>query len=133
VPIAADYPFLEVMWSTIVFFAWVAWIIVLIRIVGDVFRRDDSSGLKKATWMVFLIFVPFLGVLVYLITNGNDMTRRDVEQAKARRAEFDGYVKSVAANGDGGSAEEIETAMRLRDKGAITEAEFLALKQKALA
>ena len=96
-PIAADYPFMDVFWSILVFFLWVAWLMLLFRIFGDVFRRHDIGGGAKAAWSVFLIFVPFLGVLVYLIAEGSDMTRRDMEQAAAARADFDEYVRSVAS------------------------------------
>jgi hypothetical protein len=95
--IAADYPFMDVFWSMLVFFLWVAWLLLLFRIFGDIFRRHDIGGWGKAAWSLFLIFVPFLGVLVYLIAEGSDMTRRDIEHAAASRAEFDEYVRSVAA------------------------------------
>ena len=94
--IAADYPFMDVFWSILVFFLWVAWLMVLFRIIGDIFRRHDASGWVKAAWIVFVIVLPFLGVLVYLIAQGQDMARRDMEQAAAARAEFDDYVRSVA-------------------------------------
>jgi type VI protein secretion system component VasK len=94
--IAADYPFMDVFWSMLVFFLWVAWLIILFRIVGDVFRRHDTSGWVKAAWLVFVIVLPFLGVFVYLIANGSGMARRDVEQAQAQRAELDDYIRSVA-------------------------------------
>ena len=96
--IAADYPFMDVFWSILVFFLWVAWLMLLFRIFGDIFRRHDIGGWGKALWSVFLIFVPFLGVLVYLIAEGSDMSRRDMEQAAAARADFDAYVREVAAS-----------------------------------
>jgi predicted PurR-regulated permease PerM len=94
--IAADYPFMDVFWSILVFFLWVAWLMVLFRIIGDIFRRHDISGWVKALWVVFVIVLPFLGVLVYLIAQGQQMAQRDMEQAAAARAEFDDYVRSVA-------------------------------------
>ena len=104
--IAADYPFMDVFWSMLVFFLWVAWLIILFRIVGDIFRRHDTSGWAKAAWLVFVIALPFLGVLVYLIANGGDMARRDMEQAQAQRAELDDYIRSVArAEGSGTGAQ----------------------------
>jgi hypothetical protein len=96
-PIAADYPFMDVFWSILVFFLWVAWLLLLFRIFGDIFRRHDIGGWGKAAWCIFVIFLPFLGVLVYLIAEGSDMSRRDMEQAAASRAEFDAYVRSVAS------------------------------------
>jgi hypothetical protein len=95
--IAADYPFMDVFWSILVFFLWVAWLMLLFRIFGDIFRRHDISGWGKAAWSIFLIFVPFLGVLVYLIAEGSDMARRDMEQTAAARADFEAYVREVAA------------------------------------
>jgi Short C-terminal domain/Phospholipase_D-nuclease N-terminal len=129
--IAADYPFLDVFWTMILFFLWIAWILILFRVIVDVFRRDDASGWKKAAWVVFVIVLPFLGVLVYLIANGDDMGRRDIAQSRAARAEFDDYVRSVADAG--GPAAEIDRAKQLLDSGAISQAEFEAIKAKALA
>ena len=125
------YPFLDVLWSMLVFFVWVAWFILLFHVVGDVFRRRDASGAKKTVWLIFLILVPFLGVFVYLIANSDDMARRQIEQAEAARSEMDNYVRQTA--GSGGPAGEIERAKGLLDSGAITQTEFDALKAKALA
>jgi Phospholipase_D-nuclease N-terminal/Short C-terminal domain len=129
--IAADYPFLDVFWTMILFFLWVAWLVVLFRIIADVFRRHDTSGWVKALWIVFVIVLPFLGVLVYLIANGDEMGRRDLEQTRAARAEFDDYVRTVADSG--GPAAEIDRAKKLLDSGAISQAEFEAIKARALA
>jgi hypothetical protein len=129
--IAADYPFLDVFWTMILFFLWVAWLVVLFRIIADVFRRHDTSGWVKALWIVFVIVLPFLGVLVYLIANGDEMGRRDVEASRAARADFDDYVRSVADSG--GPAAEIDRAKQLLDSGAIDQAEFEAIKARALA
>jgi Short C-terminal domain/Phospholipase_D-nuclease N-terminal len=129
--IAADYPFLDVFWTMILFFLWVAWLVILFRIIADIFRRHDTSGWVKALWIVFVIVLPFLGVLVYLIANGDEMGRRDLEQTRAARADFDDYVRSVADSG--GPAAEIDRAKKLLDSGAISQAEFDAIKAKALA
>jgi hypothetical protein len=128
--IAADYPFLDVLWTMIIFFCWVAWIWLLILVFSDLFRRD-VSGWAKAAWVVFLIILPFLGVLIYLIAEGKGMTERRVRDAQASQAQFDQYVKTVAA--DSGSAGQIAKAKELLDSGAITQQEFEALKAKALA
>jgi len=96
--IAADYPFMDVFWSMLVFFLWVAWLLLLFRVFADIFRRHDISGWGKAAWSVFVIVLPFLGVLVYLIAEGAKMARRDMEQAAASRAEVDSYIRSVAAS-----------------------------------
>ena len=129
--IAADYPFIDVFWTMLVFFFWVVWIFTLIKVLSDVFRRHDLSGWGKAGWTLLVIVAPFLGVLIYLIAHGKDMGRRDMEQAQAARAELDDYVRSVAASE--GPAAEIEKAKRLLDSGAITQAEFDAIKAKAVA
>jgi hypothetical protein len=127
---AADYPFLEVMWTLIVFFAWVIWFWILITILADVFRRRDIGGGKKTLWVIFLIFVPFLGVLVYLLVNHDEMAERRVREVQASQAQFDDYVRSVSG---GGAATEIANAKQLLDSGAISQAEFDAIKAKALA
>jgi hypothetical protein len=127
---AADYPFLDIVGTMLVFFAWVIWFVILFRVISDIFRRHDASGWTKAAWMVFVIILPFLGVFIYLIAHGKDMAHRDMEQAQANRAAMDDYVRSVA--GEGGPAAEIAKAQELLDKGAITQAEFDAIKTKAL-
>ena len=129
-PFAADYPFLSVLWTMLVFFAWVIWFWILITILADVFRRHDIGGGKKALWIVFVIITPFLGVLIYLIANNEGMNERNVGHARAQQAQFDDYVKSVSG---GGSAAEIEKAKGLLDSGAISQAEFDQIKAKALA
>ena len=129
--IAADYPFMDVFWSMLIFFLWFAWLLLLFRIFADIFRRHDISGWGKAAWCFFVIVLPFLGVLVYLIANGSEMAKRDMEHAQAARAEFDDYVKSTV--GSGGPAAEIDKAKQLLDSGAITQAEFDAIKAKAIA
>ena len=128
---AADYPFLDVFWTMILFFCWVIWIWMLVVILTDVFRRRDTSGWGKAAWCVFLIVLPFLGVLVYLIANHDGMAERTAHEAKANREQFDDYVRNVAS--ESGPATEIERAKGLLDSGAITQAEFDAIKAKALA
>jgi hypothetical protein len=129
--IAADYPFLNILWTMIIFFCWVVWIWIMVVILTDVFRRRDISGWGKAAWVAFLIVLPFLGALVYLISQHDKMADRSAEAARGQQAEFDHYVKSVAGNG-GGAASEIEKAKQLLDTGAITQSEFDALKAKAL-
>ena len=129
--VAADYPFLDVLWTMLVFFLWVSWFIILFHVVGDVFRRRDASGAKKTIWLIFVLFLPFVGVFAYLIANSDDMARRNMAQAEARRAEMDEYVRTTA--GSGGAAAEIDKAKALLDSGTITQAEFEAIKAKALA
>jgi ABC-type multidrug transport system fused ATPase/permease subunit len=129
--IAADYPFLDVFWTMIIFFCWVAWIWVLIVIISDLFRRHDTSGWIKALWVIFLIILPFLGVLIYLIANGSGMSRRQADSVRASQEQFDSYVQSVASSS--GHASELEKAKGLLDSGAITQEEYDKLKAKVLA
>jgi len=129
--LAASYPFLDVVWTMFIFFAWVIWIWFLITILADVFRRHDLSGWGKAGWTIFLIFLPFLGALIYLITQGKAMSERNVEQVQAAQSQTDEYIRSVANRDD--PAEQIKRGKELLDSGAITSDEFAALKAKALA
>jgi hypothetical protein len=126
--LAADYPFVDVLWSMIIFFFWVIWIWIVITVLIDVFRRHDIGGWAKAAWVVFVVILPWLGVLVYLIVEHDGMRERSLSQAQAQRQEFDDYVRTTA----GGSAGEIAQAKELLDSGAITQEEFAALKAKAL-
>jgi len=127
---AADYPFLEVLWTMFVIFAWVIWFWLLITVFADIFRRHDIGGGKKTLWIIFVIILPFLGVFIYLISQSKEMTERNEKQARAQQAQMDDYVKSVA--GSGGSAAEIEKAKQLLDSGAISQSEYDAIKAKAL-
>ena len=129
--LAADYPFLNVFWTMILFLFWVAWIWVLVGIVSDLFRRDDASGVVKALWVVGLIFLPFLGVLIYMIANGKGMAEREAARAQANRALITQYAAPAVSNG--GAAGEIAQAKALLESGALTQPEFDALKAKALA
>ena len=128
--IAANYPFLDVMWTMLVFFAWVIWFWLLITVFSDVFRRHDISGWGKTGWTIFVIVLPYLGVFIYLIAEHKGMADRNMQQAQAAQGQFDDYVKNVAASQ--GPAGEIEKAKALLDSGAISQAEFDSLKAKAL-
>ena len=129
--IAADYPLLQVFWTILIFFAWVAWIWVVITVLGDVFRRRDLSGWGKAGWTIFVIALPFLGVLTYLVAHSGDMAERNAKESQAAKAQLDDYVRSVAPTD--GPAAEIEKAKGLLDSGSITETEYDSIKAKALA
>jgi hypothetical protein len=128
--IGADYPFLDVLWTMLVIFAWVIWFWLLITVFADLFRRRDISGWGKAGWIIFVIILPYLGVLIYLIAQHQGMTDRNLEQSQAAQSQFDAYVKDVAATS--GPSAEIEKAKQLLDSGAISQAEFDSLKAKAL-
>src|SRR5436190_1134913 len=129
--VASSYPFLDVFWTMLIFFVWVAWFMLLFRVIGDVFRRHDIGGGAKVLWLIFVIVLPFLGVFIYLIANNNGMNERSLERAQAQQQQFDQYVQSAA--GSGGAAAEIEKAKQLLDSGAITQGDFDAIKQKAIA
>ena len=129
--LATDYPFLDVMWTMFIFFLWILWFWLLFTVFADIFRRHDISGLGKTGWVLFCILLPFLGVFIYLISQGQHMAERNVSQVRAQQAKMDEYVRETA--GSGGAAAEIERAKGLLDTGAITQEEFNAIKQKALA
>src|SRR5580765_6367128 len=129
--LASDYPFLDVVWTMFIFFMWILWFWLLFTVFADVFRRRDISGLGKTGWILFCIFLPFLGVFIYLISQGQHMAERNMEHVQAQQAKMDDYVRETA--GSGGAASEIERAKNLLDSGAITQEEFNAIKQKALA
>ena len=129
--LATSYPFLSVMWTLIVIFAWIIWFWLLITVFADLFRRHDISGWVKALWIIFVIILPFLGVLVYLIAESHGMADRNQKQAQAAQSQFDDYVKTVAAQSD--PTEQITKAKGLLDSGAISQAEFDSIKAKALA
>ena len=128
--VGADYPFLDVLWTMLIIFAWIIWFWLLITVFSDLFRRRDTSGFAKVLWIIFVIVLPFLGVFIYLIVNHDGMTDRSMKQAQAAQAQMDDYVRTVASSG--GAAGEIEKAKGLLDSGAITQAEFDAIKAKAL-
>ena len=129
--LGADYPFLDVMWTMLVFFLWVIWFWILITVIADIFRRKDTSGFTKVLWLIFVIILPFLGVFIYIVANHDGMTERNVRQVETIQAQSDAHIREVAASG--GPAAEIERAKSLLDSGAITQAEFDAIKQRALA
>jgi hypothetical protein len=125
-----NYPLLEVFWTMLIFFAFFIWIWLLIVCFTDIFRRD-ASGWVKVAWIIFIIVLPYLGVFVYLIAEHKGMTERSVKDQEAAKSEMDQYVRSVAGSND--PTTQIANAKSLLDKGAITQSEFDAIKQKALA
>jgi hypothetical protein len=128
--IAADYPFLDVVGTMLVFFAWVIWFWLLIIVFTDLFRRHDISGWGKAGWTVLVVLLPYIGVLIYMVAQGRQMAERRAAEARAGEAAFGEYVRSVAA--DGGASGEIARAKQLLDDGTIDQTEFEQLKREAL-
>jgi hypothetical protein len=124
-------------WDFLLWLFWVfvffAYLMVLFSIIGDLFRDSELNGWVKAIWIIFLIFVPFLTALIYLIARGNGMTKRSIAQATEMRKAQDEYIRATAGSGGTSSVDDIAKAKALLDSGTITQAEFDALKAKALA
>ena len=129
--LAYDYPLLGLFWTMLWFFLFVIWLILLFRVIADIFRSHDMGGFAKALWLIFVVIVPFLGVLVYVIARGHSMAQRDMESMQAQQQAFDSYVRQAA--GSGSTAAELEKLVDLRDRGVITEQEFQTQKAKLLA
>ena len=130
--LAYDYPILGLFWSMMMFFLWVAWLMLLFNIIIDIFRSKDMGGFAKAGWMLLVIIVPFLGVLIYIIARGDKMTERKVEDAQAQQASFDSYVRATASSSSG-VADELTKLGELQASGVITAEEFQNQKAKLLA
>ena len=130
--LATSYPFLEVFWTMLIFFAFVVWIWILFTVIADLFRRHDTSGFAKVLWMIFIIILPFLGVFVYLIARGGKMHERAAEQAAQQQKAFDQYVQKAAGSGTS-TGDELTKLADLRDRGVITADEFDREKAKILA
>jgi type VI protein secretion system component VasK len=128
----SSYPLLDVFLTMMWFFLWTMWIFLLVWIIMDIFRSQDMGGWAKAGWVTFVILLPFLGVLVYLIARGKNMGERQEQRARAEEDSFRSYVRETAAS-DGHAAEEINKLADLRNRGVITEAEFQQGKAKVLA
>jgi hypothetical protein len=128
--LAYDYPILGLFWTMLILFLWIAWIMVLFHVVVDIFR-SDMGGFSKALWVIFVIVIPWLGVLIYLIANGDDMARRNVESVRQQQEQMDAYIRSAA--GTAGAADELVKLAALRDQGVITADEFESQKAKLLA
>ncbi|WP_030547977.1 SHOCT domain-containing protein [Streptomyces exfoliatus] len=131
VQLAVDYPLLNMFWTMLLIFCWVLWFMLLFRIIGDIFRDDSLGGWGKSGWTIFVILLPFLGVFVYLIARGRGMGERELNRVRQNEQQFRSYVRETA--GSGGHAEELARLAELKDRGAITEAEFAQAKAKVLA
>jgi hypothetical protein len=128
--ITASYTFMDVFWDILIIFAWVLFIWIAIVVFSDLFGRRDISGWGKAAWVILIVLLPWIGVLIYLIAYHDGMAERRQKETSAAQASFDEYVRQTA--GTGGPASEIETAKKLLDSGTISQAEFDAIKAKAL-
>lgn len=126
--IAYDYPLLGIFWSVLYFFLLVIWFFAVASVIIDIFRDHDLSGIGKALWFLFVLFLPLIGLLSYLIVRGPKMQHRAMQQAEAQDAAFRSYVTEVAAHGS--TADELTKLVDLRERGALSDAEFE--KQKAV-
>ncbi|GGO92090.1 SHOCT domain-containing protein [Wenjunlia tyrosinilytica] len=131
VHLAYDYPVLGAFWSVMWIFLWILWLILLFRVIGDIFRDDALSGWAKAGWCVFVVLLPFLGVFVYLIARGSGMGTREQQHARKQQRALDDYIRATA--GTGGQADQLAKLSELRTRGEITETEFQQGKAKILA
>jgi ABC-type multidrug transport system fused ATPase/permease subunit len=127
--LASSYPLLNLFWTMLMIFLFVFWIFILIQIVVDIFRSHDMGGWAKALWLIFILILPFLGVLVYLIARGGKMQQHQVEAAKEQQQAFNSYVQQAAGTS---TADQLATLAKLKDDGTLTDAEFEAQKAKLL-
>jgi len=130
--LAYDYPILGLFWSMLIFFLWIAWFVIFFQVVIDIFRSHDMGGWAKAGWFVLVLFVPLLGVLIYVIARGDSMSERQFSRARAQQEAMDSYIKQ-AAGGSGGVADELAKLSELKASGVISDDEFAAQKAKLLA
>ncbi|MFJ9948521.1 SHOCT domain-containing protein [Kitasatospora sp. NPDC091207] len=129
--LAADYPLLNVFWTMCWFFLWILWFMLLFRIIADIFRDDGLGGWGKAGWLIFVIFLPFLGVFVYLIARGSGMGQRELARAHKSEEQFRSYVRQTAEPPS--AAAELGRLAELRAQGHITDEEYEKAKAKVLA
>jgi type VI protein secretion system component VasK len=130
---SSSYPLLNIFWSMFIFFLWVIWIWILIWIFIDIFRSNDLSGWAKALWFLFVLFIPLIGVLVYMIARGGSMHERAAQQAQQEDAEFRSYVQQAAASSPASTADQLAKLADLRDRGVISAEDFEREKAKVLA
>jgi hypothetical protein len=129
--LAYDFPILGMFWTFLFWFMWIAWILLLFRVIVDIFRSRDMGGVGKAFWMLFVLVLPFLGVLIYVLVRGGKMAERDVEEAVAREEAIQDYIRRTA--GTTSTADELSKLAALHEQGRLTEAEFAQQKAKLLA
>jgi membrane protein implicated in regulation of membrane protease activity len=130
--IVADVSFIDIFWSILWFYFLFIWIMILVHILSDLFRDHSLSGVTKTLWLLFLVFLPFVAVLVYMIVRGQGMAERAAAQQQRAQEQFAGYVRDVAATSDATPTEQIARAKELLDAGTIDQSEFDRLKAKAL-
>lgn len=126
-------PLLDLFWTMLIFFLFFIWIWLLISIFADIFRSDDMGGWAKALWVVFVVIVPFLGVLIYVIVRGQSMQQRSIAMATKQQQAEQAYIRQTAGAGTGSAADQLAKLAELHDSGALTDAEFESQKAKVLA
>jgi len=129
----SSYPLLNVFWSMLYFFLWIIWIWILIMVFIDIFRSQDLSGWGKALWFLFVLFIPLIGVLVYLIARGGKMQQHAARDAQQQDQQFRQYVQEAAASSPASTADQLSKLAELRDRGVISAEEFDREKAKVLA
>jgi hypothetical protein len=129
----SSYPLLNLFWTMFIFFLWVIWIWTLITVFIDIFRSHDLSGWAKALWFLFVLLIPLIGVLVYLIARGDKMHERAAQQAQQRDAEARAYIQQATASAPASTADQLAKLADLRDQGVISAEEFEREKAKVLA
>ena len=130
--LAYTYPLLNLFWTMFLFFGFVVWIWLLVVVFGDIFRSHDMGGFAKALWVLLVIFLPLLGVLIYLIARGGKMQERASQDARRQQQEFDAYVQEVAGS-EANPADQLTKLAQLRDEGVLTDQEFQDQKAKVMA
>ncbi|MBD0672459.1 SHOCT domain-containing protein [Streptomyces sp. CBMA156] len=140
--LAVDYPALHIFWTMLELFLWILWFFLLFKIITDIFRSDDLGGWGKAGWLVLVIVLPLIGVLAYLIARGQSMGKRDVAQAQRSEAAFKAYIRDAAGAEDGGGGgvggtgrshvDDLAKLADLKERGAISDEEYLRAKEKLL-
>ena len=132
-PLASSgYPLLDAFWTMFIFFLWILWFFLLFWIIFDIFRSDDLGGWGKAGWLIFVIILPFLGVFVYAIARGKEMSEHQLRAAQRQDKAMRQYIRETAATSGGSSADELAKLAQLHDQGALTDQEFAAQKAKLL-
>ncbi|GAA4690624.1 membrane protein [Phytohabitans rumicis] len=130
--LAYDYPLLGAFWTMLWFFLWILWLILLFRIILDIFRDDSLGGWGKAGWLAFVILLPFLGVFVYLIARGRKMGEREVQRTQAQQRDFDTYIRETAGTSGSHEVAELERLSEIRARGDLSDEEFQRAKEKIL-
>ena len=130
--LAAEFGTGQVLWSMLYFFLFFMWIMLVFNVIGDIFRSDDLSGWGKALWTAFIVFVPYLGVFVYLIVRGSSMAQRQVNQVQAQEAAVQDYIRTTAGGSGTSEADQLASLADLHTAGKLSDDEYAAAKSRVL-